>query len=274
MSGLSDASFDTPKSIGTFVSVSATAKSLLIPRALDFHAVRRLVAVDGDEIDVQEDDNGDVDELGEMIVEAAQALRYTERVGNSAIDVSPEGSLATLFDADSPEAKELKPRLWVAIDTSARPATICALLVACEWSVDDSLSTTRFTAAYCRQHALPRLTTSTLFIDMVTSRRGNRTRGAAALLVLSCYLLVCRSPKYSRLATVAVTTKGIDLFTNLGFQVHRFREGGPRAFCWADAKSLKAADLHQRLQWDPAVKDICWRSGYTRATSSRKIGRC
>ena len=39
-------------------------------------------------------------------------------------------------------------------------------------------------------------------------------------------------------ATVAVTSRGIDLFTSLGFQVHRYREGGPRAFCWADAKSL------------------------------------
>ena len=93
----------------------------------------------------------------------------------------------------------------------------------CEWSRDETLSTSRFTTAYCREHSLPRLDARTLLIDVVAS--SGTPRGAGALLVLACYLLVCRSRKYERVATIAVTSQGKSLFTKLGFQVHNFRPG-------------------------------------------------
>jgi hypothetical protein len=159
----------------------------------------------------------------------------------------------------------------VALDTRRAPLDICGLLVCCEFTRDDGLGTTRFDASYCRQHALPRLGASTLLIDVLSSAA---PRGAGTLLALACYLLACRSRKYERVATVAVTAGGKALFRALGWEEHSYREGTPRTLFWCDTGDMTAQAVQTRLRLDGSVKGTCWRAGATPRTADKRYARC
>ncbi len=268
MSELEKVEYNTTKSLETLVKISSTGKAIMIPNALPFGSVKRLIDVDEDEIHPAE--NSD-DLLGEELVEAAFDLEYTERIGSSEITVSPANSLAALFDRHSAEAKLLKPRLWCAWDVSSTPK-ISGLLVACTWTTDETLGTERFTSQFNHAHGIPRLTTSTLFVDVVASR-GVQSTGA--LLLLSAYLLVSRSRTLDAICTIAVTKKGRSLCEKLGFSSYNFKQGGiQKSLCWAKSGTLLASDINKRLRLSSRVPDVCWRSGYTERTAHKKYPRC
>ena len=196
-------SFNTKQSLATLVRTVATSKSVLLQPPLSYSAVKRLIVVgDDEEIEVNEDAG---DELAQQLVEAAQELSFEERVGGSEVSVDPAASLSALFDADSREARALKPRLFLAWDIADEPS-IVGMLTACEWARDETLGTERFTHQYLSDHSVPRFTSSnTLFVDVVSST--GEPHGVGALLLLNAYLLVCRSSKFSYLVTIAVTTR-------------------------------------------------------------------
>ena len=269
---LDDESFNTARSIATIVRASATSKGVLLQPALNFSSVKRLIYVDGDESISPNPDSDDP--LSEEICSAAEELSFEERQGSSEISVSPSDSLAALFDADSQEAKALKPRLFLAWDVSESPPSIVGMLTACEFSRDQTLGTAKFSQQYCDQHGIPRLSASnSLFCDVVSS--SGTPHGVGALLMLNVYLTVMRSRKYDYLCTIAVSQPGKTLCQKLGFESHSYRESGTqRQLCWIKAGELQASVANQRLRVDRSLPDLCWRHGFTTRTSHKRYARC
>lgn len=273
MTELDNESYDTKRSIATFFKIGCTSRNLLIPTALPYSQVKRLILTDEEDDTVVVADEDCDDELAEVLVESASALSFSERVGNSEVDVNMMGSLATLFDRDSAEARALKPKLFVAYAIGDNEAEIKGMLTCCNFERDQSLSTQRFTQAYCTQQGIPRLTNA-LLIDCVASTREQEFRGTGALLVIAAYLMVQRSRTLDVICSVAVTTAGKRLFESLGFHEHRFREGTPRSFFWARPGELRAVDIQRRLRWDPSITNRCFRRGLTQRTEGKRFPRC
>ena len=268
---LDDESFKTTRSLATLVKAAATARSVLLQPPLNFSSVKRLIEVDEDTEEISANEDSD-DALAEELVDAASELSFTERQGSSEISVDPSASLATLFDKDSPDAKVLKPRLYLAWDMSAAP-TICGILTACEFSRDGSLGTSKFTQAYMDSHKIPRLSANNCLLVDVVSSSGD-PRGVGALLLISAYMTVFRSRKYEYLAAVAVSAPGKSICERLGFHTHSFREGTQRQLCWILAGELSAADVNRRLRVDSKLPAVCWRHGFTARTSQKRFPRC
>ena len=271
MSELANESFDTVRSMATLVRAASIQRSVLIQPPLNYHAVKRLIAVDGDNIHPNEESD---DVLSEQICTAAEELAFSERQGSIELSVDPSASIAALFDPDSDEAKSLKPRLWLAWDVSDNDASVVGILTACLWSRDPALSTQKFTHAFLSEHSIPRFSQNdTLLVDIVSS--GGRQHGVGALLLLTAYLLVCRSSNFRYIACVAVSEPGRTLCEKLGFNTYSYRErGAQRKLCWAAANSLRARDINQRLRVNRSLPSICWRDGLTARTAGRKMSRC
>ena len=261
--------YDTTKSIATFHRMAQIALGTMVPPAYNYHAIRRLIEVDEDEsVDVASDDP-----LGEALLKAASGMKFTERVGQIETEVDPTASIATLFDGNSPFAKALHPKLYLAYDLRKASTPICAILTACDFTRDESLSTSRITATFCTDNNVPRIGSNWLLCDVVVSNK----RYSGALLVLQVYLLAMRSKK-TGVCAVAVTKAGKNLFESLGFRSVSFREGGvPKAFMYAKAGSLSMEQINRRLSFagdKTLLQDLCFRFGLTRATSSKVMGRC
>ena len=259
-------SYNTPTSLNSMMRVGTSSLGINIVK-LSYHQTRRLIDIDDEDVYASEDAD---DDLAESLVEAAESLAYTERSGNSEVTVEPLQSIALLFDAG--EAKSVKARLFLAVD-ARRSLDISAMLVACDFTRVEGLGTTRFTQPYCTQHKIPRLDSSTLFIDVVAS--GANPRGAGTLLVLAAYLLAARSQKYNgRVATIAVTNQGKKLFRDLGWEEHSYRESGARTLFWIEKGEMKAADVQTRLRLDDSVKNKCFRKGASSRTANKRYARC
>ena len=256
------------KGIGIFCKLASVQSGLFVPPAYNYHAVRRLITVDEDEtVEATEDDP-----LGELLVEAATQMAHRERQGSFEIDVEPLGGLAGLFDPDSKEAKALRPKLFLAFNLR-ESAAICGFLTCCDFTRDDTLSTTKFTRDYCRQHRLPALGSDWLLLDIVSSKQ----RGAGALVVLHAYTMAIRS-KMKGCCAVVYTRSGRRLFESLGFELHDYRErGASRTFAHAAVGSLSIEQINKRVRWDGdkrILEDVCHRFGLTAKTSSKVMGRC
>jgi hypothetical protein len=260
--------FDSAKSLATFARLTGIASGTLVAPPLSFHDVRRLITVtEDDEVEPNEESD---DPLSELLVEAAANLATSHRVGSSVVDVDPEGSLSTLFDGESDLARSLKPKLFLAYDLTDG-ASICGFCSTCQWTVDDALSTKKLTAAYCREHDVPRFTSSdTWIIDVVASSKPK----TGAQLVLAVYLMAMRSKTIRYLTAVAVSPEGKSLFAKMGFRTHSFREGTARTLCWIKAGDMRAEDLHQRLDWDEAIESVCWRRALTPRAKHSLLSRC
>lgn len=264
---LDNESFDTPKSLHTFLKLTCASKSVVIS-PLGYYDVRRLVEIDGEEVTANE--SGD-DDLSDELIEACDELQTEERMGSSIVSVEPLQSIATLFDTG--DAKLLKPRCFLAqLTRRDAPLSICGVLVACSFDADEALSTSRFTSAYCSQHGIPRLDASTMLIDVVCA--SGDPQGVGGLLVLACYLAACRSRSYQRVCTVAITTKGKKLFSDLGWERHNYRENTAKSLFWIDTGELKASDVKARLRWDDSAEQSCWRRGATARNADKRYPRC
>ena len=265
---LDNESYDSVKALNTFLRVAATHRGVVVAAPLSYHDVRRAVEIDGEAVTPKEDAD---DALGEALVDGCERLATEERVGSSIVSVEPLQSIATLFDLGEPKA--LAPRCLVAYRARGGGSfSVCGVLVCCSFSAVEALSTSRFTPGYCRAHGLPRLDDATLLIDVVAA--SGEPRGVGALLVLACYLLACRSRKYERVATVAVTTGGKSLFRALGWEEHSYREGPPRTLFWCDTGDMTAQAVQTRLRLDGSVQGTCWRAGATPRTADKRYARC
>ena len=261
--------YDTSKSIATFHRMAQIALSTMVPPAYNYHTIRRLIEVDEDEsVDVASDDP-----LGRTLLTAANGMRFTQRVGQIETEVDPTASIATLFDGNSPFAKALHPKLYLAYDLRRASTPICAMLTACDFTRDDSLSTSSITTAFCSDNSIPRLGSSWLLCDVVVSKK----RSSGALLVLQVYMLAMRS-KRPGVCAVAVTKAGKSLLETLGFRGVSFREGGvTKTFMYTKTGSLSMEQINRRLSFagdKTLLQDLCFRFGLTPATSSKVMGRC
>mgnify|MGYP007078129804 CR=1 FL=1 len=272
MSDLDNESYDTKRSMATLVKMSCTSKSIMIQPPLNYHAVKRLIQVDDDESISPNEDSDDA--LGEEICSAAEELAFSETQGSIELSVDPAASIAALFDSESDEAKQLKARLWLAWDLSEDSPSIVGILTACQWTRDRSLSTDKFTQAFLSEHSIPRFNSNdTLLVDVVSS--GGEPHGVGALLLLTAYLLVCRSSRLRYIACVAVSDPGRTLCEKLGFNSYSYRErGAQRRLCWAEANELRAKDINRRLRVNRSLPSLCWRDGLSARTQGRKIPRC
>ena len=265
--------YSSTRSVTALVKAACASKNLLIPSPLSFHDVARLIDVDEDEsVSPREDQD---DPLAQEICDAAEALEYTERSGGVETTVSVTDSMAALFDRSSAEAQALKPRLFIAWRMQGdSQQSVAAMLCACLYSRDETLGTQRFTQSYCAQHRIPRIGENSLFIDVVSSRRG-QPHAAGALLVLSAYLLVMRSRSLDTLATIAVTPSMKRLCEQLGMETFDYREdGAQRTFAWAKKGDLSASDIAGRLRLHREFEELCWRAGATARTQDKRYPRC
>ena len=140
-------SYNEPKSLTSLLRVACSQLGITTA-TLSYHEVRRLVDIDDEDVEAKEDAE---DDMAEALVDAAESLAYTERAGGNEVSVEPLSSIALLFD--SGEAKDLKARVLLAMD-SRRALDISAILVCCDYTREDSLGTSRFTAAYCTVRSL------------------------------------------------------------------------------------------------------------------------
>ena len=230
-----------------------------------YHAMRRLIEVDGDDVAARGDDP-----LGARLVAGIKALPSKERSANNRDqDVEPSASLAALFQ-DHAIARSLRPRLYVGLDLSG-DGGVCAMMTTCEFTKDRALSTTRLTQQYCAQHGLPRLDTTWVLVDVVASAK----QGSAGLLLLQTIVAAARA-KRTGIVSIAVTNGGRNLFQTFGFQVHGFREkGSMRYVAHARLSDITLADVHKRLRVHQSLlTDTCVRSGLTGRSARNLIGRC
>ena len=199
------------------------------------------------------EDSDDI--LGEEIRTAAEELAFEMTEGNIHLVVDPVASIAVMFDAESSFARQLKPRLWLAWDVEDEPK-IVGMLTACEWTRDEALGTARFTREVLGQHSIPRFSASdTLLVDVVVS---GEPHGTGALLLLSAYLLVCRSKSLKYITCIAVSASGRTLCEKLGFNTYSYRErGAQRVLCWAKKHELRASDANRRLRVHRSLPDLC-----------------
>lgn len=270
MSDIDNDSYNTKRAIATFLKIGATKRQVLLPPALPYSQVKRLIEIDPDDDTVVNVDEDCDDDIAEAIVESASNLSFSERIGSAEVEVNMQASLAVLFDRDSQEANQLKGKLWLAVSMQRDPV-ILGMMTTCFFSRDDALSTSKFTHNYCRENGIPSLSNAML-IDCVVGSPD--IRGLGTLMVLSAYMAMQRSRTLNVICSVAVTTGGRALFTDLGFHEHRFREGTQRSFFWARAGDLKARNIKRRLRWDDEVERTCFRRGLTERSADKRYARC
>lgn len=262
---LDDRRLDQIRFLGVYSRLAQVQLGTLT-NAYDYHAIRRLIAVDGDDVEAEGDDP-----LAEIIVDGIKALPGTEREGTSELSVDPPASMAALFQQHA-LARSLKPKLFVAFDLRAARATVCGMLSACTFARDDALSTTRFAPAYCTTHGLPRFDANWMLVDVVAASK----RGTGALLLLQCIVHAARAKK-TGIVSVAVTKGGRRLFEACGFDTsHTWRErSSARHLCYARITDIHLADLHARLRVHSSLlTDVCFRNGLTSRTMHNLVGRC
>lgn len=261
--------FDSAKSLQIYSKLTQIALGTIVPPSYNFHAIRRLLRIDDDDVTPASDDP-----LASALIKAASSMKHTERSGQVEVDVEPLISLATLFDSASPTAKGLHPKLYLAYDLRKASVPICGLTSVCDFTRDDSLGTERFSQAFCRDHDLPRFGSDWLLIDIVASKK----HGTGALLILQVYMLACRARDKAGVCAVAVTKSGKKLFADLGFESFSFRDDGlSKSFMYARANSLTLTKMIQRLSFPGdkvMLEDLCFRFGLTEKSSDRVMGRC
>ena len=117
-----------------------------------------------------------------------------------------------------------------------------------------------------------------MLIDVVSSYRSEarQIHGIGVLLVLACYLVMCRSRTFNTLCTVAVTAKGKGLFESLGFEAHDFTSGGARvSLFYISANELQMGNIQNRLKMnDNNLLRRCWRRGATARTIDKRMPLC
>ena len=149
MPGVDDARLDQVKFLALYARLAGVQLGTLV-NAHDYHAVRRLVRVEGEGVAADGDDP-----LAALLVDGIHALPSVERDGASELALDPAGSLAALFQ-EHPLARALKPKLWVGYDLRGDAPRVCGMLTSCAFERDDALGTTRLTHAYCAQHGVGR----------------------------------------------------------------------------------------------------------------------
>ena len=249
------AQYDTTQALQTYLRLASVSLGLVMPPSLTYHMVQRLITVDGEAIE----DAGE-DPLGPLLVEAAEAMSFEERVGAHVTDVDMAASLAALFD-EGDVARLLKPRLFIGLDVRGEEPRIAALLTACAWTRDDALGTARWSQQELARVGAPRFDHGWVLVDAVASQR----RGGGALLVMAAYVAALRSRQHRGVVAIAVTRSGRELFERLGFTCKAYREGGAsRSLCWAPCGALSLQRVRRRLAFpgDRALlESFCFRAG-------------
>jgi len=85
---------------------------------------------------------------------------------------------------------------------------------------------------------------------------------------------VLKQAVWSSARVDGVTEKGKKLFRDLGWEEHRYREGGPRSLFYIGQKEMTAQDVQARLRLDEEVKGRCFRPGASARTADKRYARC
>lgn len=259
-----DARLDQARFIALYLKLAQVQLGTLA-NTYDYHSIRRLIRVSGDDIEAEGEDP-----LGDRIVEGIHALPSSETDGGSTLSIDPPASMAALFQ-EHELARSLKPKLYVGFDLQDG-AAVCGMLTTCSFERDPALSTSRFTQGYCSTHHLPRFEASWTLVDVVASSK----HGTGALLLLNAVVGALRAKK-AGILSIAVTKAGRRLFESFGFATeHSWRErGGQRYLCYARTADVKLTTLHSRLRvHNTLLSDVCFRNGLTNRTMHHLIGRC
>jgi hypothetical protein len=257
----SDRRLDHAKVFQMYLRLAMTQQGTLC-NAYMYHAIKRLVAVHGDDVDPADVD----DPLAARLVAGIKALSTT-RPNEQSVD--PPASLAALFQ-EHELARSLKPKLYVGLDLR-QDTHVCGMLTACDFVRDDALSTSKLTPAYCASHGLPRFDKDWLLLDVVASAKP----GTGALLLLQCAVAGMRAKKRGIVA-IAVTAGGRGLLRSFGFDTtHSYRSnGGTRHVGHLHLSALRFADVHRRLRVHDALLATCVRSGLTARSAQSLVTRC
>ena len=212
--------------------------------------IRRMIAVDGDEIAVKETTQ---DPLAEILVDSMEELSSEQNVGTNVVDITPAASIAAIFD-NTPESRALNGRLWFAYNLQGDGGVV-GCLSACDFFVDDAFLTSKFTDKYIKSAGLPRNLKDYWFCDIVVSSKPP----AGSLLLTQAYLYAART-KRKGLAMIAVTNGGLKLGTTLGMKKHKYKEG---TLCYIEMGELRLSTVSKKLNLkgatDTVLTEICSR---------------
>ena len=266
-----DKKLNAAKHLALYLKLAAIEQSTLV-KAYSYADMRRLLVIASGGTTVKPV-AVDVDPLAKHMV---AGLRKLPRVDDAPF--VPEASLAVLFQPE-PEAKALKPKLYIGYDLSVALAPVCSMLTTCEWVADEALSTQLFDRDYCIDNDLPPFTASWTLIDGVSALRKKGVR-PGRLLVVTAMVTALRA-KRSGVVSIAVSDAAKEMFQALGFRTHEFQDrdakgrplGAKRTLCYMTKPLMNK--VHAQLKaTDSLISTICWRNGLTPRTASTLIGRC
>jgi hypothetical protein len=262
MPTLTNNQFNEKKSLAVFARLVETGTGLFCQK-LGYHEVKRLLEINGDDVEAAED--GD-DEIGEELVESLDDMSHKERVGNREVSIDMLGSCATLFDTG--DVRKLKPTLHLVYNMRDDESPIVAAATCCQFTRGAALTTDSLPN---NAQGVPRFNSTWLLIDAIHSN----SPPAGSLLVVQIMLQAMRS-KMRGVVAVAVSTRGRRLFEKMGFTLHNFRSDGLlHTLCWAECESLEVEDLAERMRLPAKMLETnCFRMGLTSKTSDRLISRC
>ena len=104
-----DARLDQARFIALYLKLAQVQLGTLA-NTYDYHSIRRLIRVSGDDIEAEGEDP-----LGDRIVEGIHALPSSETDGGSTLSIDPPASMTALFQ-EHELARSLKPKLYVGFD--------------------------------------------------------------------------------------------------------------------------------------------------------------
>ena len=256
-----DLRMNNHKHMSTYVKIVSIQTGIMCLQ-LNWNDVRRLVDIDGDDLQANTDDP-----LGTILVDGLEQLKSE----TDDTDIQPSGSICALFETGDLQ-RSLKARLHMVISVRDGVEMVGGC-VSCFFMCDAALGTSLFTHKYCIQHTLPRFGSTWMLLDIVASRR----RPAGALLTTHAIISACRA-KCAGICAIAVSPGGLKLTKSLNFTCHKFMEKKAiRHMCFLKLPTdlnFQAVIKHLTFQGDAEIVDsICWREPLSKNSNSI-IGRC
>jgi len=279
MPDLDSDEWNNTKSYGMVAKVASIATQILV-NGYGYADVARLIKVNDLDCDSDDDteeeilDTASDDPLSEVLVSSLYRLESSTREGANQLEISPPASVAELFRKGS-DARALKPRLWLAFDLAHNEAQAVGVCTGCRFVRSEQLLTDRFTSQYITQHKLPRDLQTHFFIDIISSNH----KPAGMMMLLNVFVYAAKA-KFSGVAMIAVTKKGIQAGLNFGFEkTHSYREdGAQRTLMTIGIDELSLAHLNKKLKVGNAnnkiLQDLCSRGGLQQRTKHKIYPRC
>ena len=264
--------WNQPKTLTMLAKIASIATALLV-NTYSYADVSRLIKIK--DADCDTDDGEEVleaksdDKFSEIIVSSLNRLL----VSASGHEISPANSVAHLFRKES---KSMKSRLWMTFNLNHDEGQACGVCTGCNFISSEAMLTDQFTVEYIRRHNLPDLNQYFL-IDVISA-----DQPPSGMLMLLNVCVWALKQKKGGVAAIAISRKGIQLFSNFGFKkAHTFKVDGFNCTLMTVAvDDLSLYHINQKLKIGTSItnkkvlQSICTRNGLQQRTKDRIYTRC